>query len=200
MLGHEQTLWRGALGTVVGGEEDLVVVAEAGLTDEVLAVALAQRPGVVVLDVALPGSVDVDGLCETLCVALPESGILVLVDRRTGPGVAGNLTRMAPRVGLLATDASPRQLVDSIRELAAGRPVLDIEFAVAALSADSNPLTDRERQVLRKAIDGSPAREIAAELFLSTGTVRNYLSSAVAKIGGRNRIEAIRIAQDAGWV
>ncbi|WP_412543995.1 response regulator transcription factor [Longispora sp. K20-0274] len=200
MLGHERALWRGALGAMLARERDLVVVAEVGRGEEILAVALRDRPDVVVLDIALPGTVEVDELCVTLCDQLPGAGILVLVDRRTCASIGATLTRLAPRVGFLATDASPRQLVEGIRQLASGKPVLDIEIAVAALSAENNPLTTREREVLRRAVDGAPAREIAAELFLSTGTVRNYLSSAVSKTGGRNRIEAIRIAQDAGWV
>ncbi|MBG6135214.1 response regulator transcription factor [Longispora fulva] len=181
-------------------ERDLIVVAEVGRGEDLLTVALRERPEVVVLDIALPGTVEVDELCVTLCEELPDAGILVLVDRRTSAAIGPELTRLAPRVGFLATDSSPRQLVDGIRELARGKPVLDIDIAVAALSAENNPLTSREREVLRKAVDGAPAGEIAAELFLSTGTVRNYLSSAVSKTGGRNRIEAIRIAQDAGWV
>jgi two-component system response regulator DesR len=82
----------------------------------------------------------------------------------------------------------------------AGKFVLDVEFAVAALNADRNPLTERERAILRLARKGEPAKEIAAKLYLSAGTVRNYLSRAMAKTGARTRIEAVRRAQDAGWI
>jgi two-component system response regulator DesR len=126
--------------------------------------------------------------------------VLLVLDRcePAGPGVA--MARLAPRVGLIATEASPAQLIEGVRRMARGEPVLDIELAVAALTAKGSPLTERERQILRLAADGTPVKEIAAQLFLCDGTVRNYLSRIVTKTGARTRIEAIRIAQEAGWI
>jgi two-component system, NarL family, response regulator DesR len=126
--------------------------------------------------------------------------VLILLDRQSGAGVSRSLARLAPRVGFLGTETSPYDLVESVRQMARGEPVLDAEVAVAALTADENPLTDRECEVLRMALDGAPAKEIAQRLYLSAGTVRNYLSRILAKTGARSRIEAIRIAQDAGWI
>ena len=200
LLGQKETLWRGALAAVLSQEHDLRVAAEVACRDEILPVARRERPQVVVLDLALPGIVGTDELCTALRGLLPECGVLLLSERPLFPDIGATVARLAPRVGLLATDASPRELVEGVRRLAHGKPVMDIELAVAAMTAGDNPLTRREREVLRRAVYGAPAKEIAAELFLSAGTVRNYLSRVVSKTGARTRIEAIRIAQDAGWI
>ncbi|WP_173052533.1 response regulator transcription factor [Phytohabitans houttuyneae] len=181
-------------------EDDLEVVAELSRSDEVLPIARRDHPHVAVLDIALPGPVAVTELCPTLCDAVPTCGVLILLDRQAGAGVGRSLARLAPRVGFLGAETSPYDLVESVRQLARGEPVLDAEVAVAALTASENPLTDRECEVLRMALDGAPAKEIAQKLYLSAGTVRNYLSRILAKTGARTRIEAIRIAQDAGWI
>ncbi|WP_238487523.1 response regulator transcription factor [Actinoplanes flavus] len=122
------------------------------------------------------------------------------MDRATPSLLGAALARMVPRVGLLTTDASPAQFIDSVRRLSRGQSVLDTDIAVAALTATAHPLTDRERDVLLLAADGTPAKDIAARLFLTDGTVRNYLSRITAKTGGRTLVEAIRRAQEAGWV
>ncbi|WP_240942829.1 response regulator transcription factor [Planosporangium thailandense] len=199
LLGREGRVWREALASVLASSDGLEVVAELAHTDEVPVVAARERPDAVVLDHALPGSLTVPDLCEKLGVAAPRSVVLVLLDRRGG-ALSTALARLAPRVGVLTTDATPWQLVDSVRQLIRGEPVLDAKVAVAALTARHNPLTDREREVLRLAADGAPAKEIAAQLYLSAGTVRNYLSRVIAKTGARTRIEAIRIAQGSGWI
>jgi two-component system response regulator DesR len=199
VLGREGRVWREALAIVLSQEEDLEVVAELDQTDDVPAIATRKRPDAVVLDHALPGSLTVTDLCEKLGVAVPGSAVLVLMDRRGG-ALSSALARLAPRVGVLATDTAPRQLVDGVRQLVRGEAVLDAKVAVAALTARDNPLTDREREVLRLAADGAPTKEIATELFLSLGTVRNHLSRVIAKTGARTRIEAIRIAHESGWI
>jgi two-component system, NarL family, response regulator DesR len=135
-----------------------------------------------------------------VCRALPARGVLVLVDREQVLGASLQLARQAPRVGLIATDASPAELVDAVRHIARGEPVLDAGLAVAALTAEVNPLTGREQEVLQLASTGATTREIARRLSLSTGTVRNYLSRILAKTEARTRIEAVRIAQEAGWI
>lgn len=200
LLAQRGRLVREALSAVLAAENDLEVVAQLAHADEVLPTARRDRPHVAVLDIALPGPTPVTELCPTLCTALPACGVLILLDRQSGPGVGRSLARLAPRVGFLSMETSPYDLVESVRQLARGEPVLDAEVAVAALTAGENPLTERECEVLRMAVDGAPAKEIAQKLFLSAGTVRNYLSRILAKTGARTRIEAIRIAQEAGWI
>lgn len=196
LLGHRGALLREALCTVLSRETDLEVVAELARGDDVLRAALRQRAQVAVLDALLPDHVDVHALCQTL----PKLGVLMLLDRYSSDGASLSLARLAPRVGLIATDASLVDLIEAVRHMARGEPVLDTELAVAALTAEENPLTDRERDVLRLAMTGAPPQDIARSLFLSPGTVRNYLSRILVKTGARTRIEAIRIAQDAGWI
>lgn len=198
LLGQNGTLFRGALASVLSFE-DLQVVAEVGVADAVLEAAARARPDVAVLDVDLPGSIALGEVCRRLVAQLPECGVLVMLDRQL-TGVGRALARLVPRVGLLATDATTGDLVAGVRRLAHGEPVLDVELAVAALTARTSPLTPREGELLRLVGDGASAKEIAKTLFLSPGTVRNYLARIVAKTGARNRIEAVRIAQDAGWI
>ncbi|MEH1129979.1 response regulator transcription factor [Micromonospora sp. CPCC 206061] len=200
LLGQRGTLFRGALATVLSAEPDLTVVAELDRADDILPMAARERPDVAVLDASLPGPVTVGELCPALCQSLPACGVLIVLDRAASAGLGRSLARLAPRVGLIGIETSPGDLVESVRQLARGEPVLDAELAVAALTAGESPLTDREREVLRLAVDGTPPSEIAQALFLSTGTVRNYLSRILSKTGARTRIEAIRIAQDAGWI
>ncbi|WP_026874969.1 response regulator transcription factor [Jiangella gansuensis] len=196
LLGYRGALVREALSSVLAREPDLEVVDELARVDDVLPAALRRQAQVAVLDALLPGTVDV----RVLCQKLPRLGILMLLDRYSSGIDSLSLARLAPRVGLIATDASLANLVDAIRHLVRGEAVMDAELAVAALTADASPLTNRERDVLRLAMTGAPPQEIAATLFLSPGTVRNYLSHILVKTGARTRIEAIRIAQDAGWI
>ncbi|HSV66889.1 MAG TPA: response regulator transcription factor [Mycobacteriales bacterium] len=200
LLGHKDALWRGALAAVLSKEEDLQVVAELAGSDEVLAVTRQERPHLVVLDVALPGSLTTEELCSRLNSVLPECGVLLLLGRPLFTDLASTVARLAPRVGVVAVNVSPSQLVEAVRQVAHGKPVIDNGLAVAAMTGGDNPLTGREREVLRRALGGAPAKDIAAELYLSPGTVRNYLSRVVSKTGARTRIEAIRIAQHSGWI
>jgi two-component system response regulator DesR len=191
---------RQALAAVISQEEDLEVPWEFAAGDDVLAVALRERPEVILLDFALPDAVATGELCEKICAQVPDCRVLMLVDRRACAALLPILTRLTPRVGIVATEDSVPQLVQGIRQLMAGEFVLDVELAVAALNADRNPLTERERDILRLARKGEPAKEIAARLYLSAGTVRNYLSRVMAKTGARTRIEAVRRAQESGWI
>jgi two-component system response regulator DesR len=199
LIAQRGRLLRESLATVMSGVDDIDVVASLDRADDILPAARRYRPHVAVLDVTLPGTVTVAELCPMLCRTLPGSQLLILLDRQA-VGVGRALARLAPRVGFLGTETSPGDLIESVRLLARGEPVLDAEVAVAALTAGENPLTDRECEVLRMALDGTPPKEIAQTLYLSAGTVRNYLSRILAKTGARTRIEAIRIAQDAGWI
>lgn len=200
VLGQKGRLMRRALAQMLALEDDLRVVAEASTCDEVMSASIREKPDVTILDHALPGQPVVHETCKGLLRTLPECQILLIVDRNL-PTLAGTeLARMAPRVGLLATDASPGQLVDGVRRLSRGQPVLDVDIAVAALSASNTPLTRREQEVLLLATEGRPTKEIAAKLCLTDGTVRNYLSRIIAKTGARTLIEAVRRAQESGWV
>jgi len=195
VLGHRGTLVRGALAAVLSRETDLDVVAELDRSDDVLP-SVARRPHVVLLDPQLPGKIGV----EDLCLKLTGRGVLVLIDHEAIAATSLALVKQAPRIGLIATDSTTDQFVQAVRDVAKGLPVVDVRLAVAALKAGDNPLTDRECEVLRQVTTGATAQEIARTLSLSAGTVRNYLSRILAKTGARSRIEAIRKAQDAGWI
>ncbi|MEV8374085.1 response regulator transcription factor [Kribbella sp. NPDC056861] len=195
VLGHRGTMVRNALAAVLSRENDLDLVAEVESSDEVLR-AVGRRPHVVVLDPQLPGKVGI----EELCHKLTGPGVLVLIDHEAIAATSLALVKQAPRIGLIATDSSTDQLVEAVRDVAKGLPVVDVRLAVAALKAGDNPLTDRECEVLRQVTTGATAQEVARTLSLSAGTVRNYLSRILSKTGARSRIEAIRKAQDAGWI
>lgn len=197
LIAEDMHLIRGALVALLSLEDDMEVVAELDRGDKIVATALRTRPDVAVLDIDLPG---LDGLsaAEQLHEQLPECRALVL----TGLGQPGNLLR-ALKVhvrGFIVKDAPADTLADGIRRVAAGERVIDPDLVAAALETGSTPLTARETDVLRAAGDGITTEQIAARLALSPATVRNYLSNAITKVGARNRIDAIRIAHDAGWL
>jgi two-component system, NarL family, response regulator DesR len=197
LIAEDMHLIRGALVALVSLEDDLEVVAELDRGDQILEAALRTRPDVAVLDIDLPG---LDGLtaAEQLHQRLPECRTLVL----TGLSQPGHLLRAlkAHVRGFIVKDAPAQTLADGIRRVARGERVIDPELVAAALETGSTPLTDREADVLRAAETGIPTDQIADRLALSPATVRNYLSNAISKVGGRNRIDAIRIARDAGWL
>jgi two-component system, NarL family, response regulator DesR len=197
LIAEDMHMIRGALVALLSLEEDMEVVAELERGDQIVATALATRPDVAVVDIDLPG---LDGLsaAEQLHQRLPECRTLVL----TGLSQPGNLLR-ALKVhvrGFIVKDAPAETLADGIRRVAAGERVIDPELVAAALETGNSPLTTREADVLRAAESGIPTEQIADRLSLSPATVRNYLSNAISKVGGRNRIDAIRIARDAGWL
>lgn len=196
LLGFHGALLRAALSRLLAAQVGLTVVAELGQGEDVLPAAQRERPHIVVLDHALLGSVDV----EALCVRLPDCRVLALLDGRSSGRIGRALARLAPQVGLMSLDSPPHEFVDAVRRLARGEPVLDAGVAMVALHSRDCVLTGRERDVLRLAAIGATAKEIALRLGLSPGTVRNYLSRTLTKLGARTRIEAIRIAQDAGWI
>ncbi|OIV38154.1 DNA-binding response regulator [Mangrovactinospora gilvigrisea] len=197
LLAEDMRMLRGALAALLGLEPDLAVVAEVGRGDEVVAAALAARPSVAVLDVGMPG---LDGLsaARRLREELPECRVLIL----TAIGRPEVLrSALAAEVdGFMLKDAPPDRLAEAVRQVAAGERVLDPQLAAAALTARENPLTERETDVLRQAADGAELDEIAGSLHLSPGTVRNYLAAAVTKLDARNRLDAVRIAREAGWL
>jgi two-component system response regulator DesR len=197
LIAEDMHLIRGALVALLSLEQDMEVVAELDRGDEIVSAALATRPDVAVLDIDLPG---LDGLsaAEELHDALPACRTLVL----TGLTQPGNLLR-ALKVhvrGFMIKDAPADALADAIRRVAAGQRVIDPELVAVALETGASPLTPRETDVLRAAQEGISTDEIASKLSLSPATVRNYLSNAITKVGARNRIDAIRIARNAGWL
>jgi two-component system response regulator DesR len=197
LLADDHAVVRGALAALLSLEPDLEVVAEVDAGDQVLPAVLRHRPDVAVLDVDMPGA---DGLTAAATVheRLPECRTLIL----TGHGKPGHLRRAltAHVGGFLLKTAPPDELVAGIRAVAAGRRVLDPSLALTAWDLADNPLTPRETDVLRLAAEGAEAPEIAERLHLSAGTVRNYLTAVVDKLGARNRTDAARIATEAGWI
>jgi two-component system, NarL family, response regulator DesR len=197
LLADDQTLIRTALATLLELEEDFEVVAQVGRGDEVVAAALASRPDVALLDIEMPG---VDGLAAAAALSheLPSCRVLML----TAFARTGYLRRAmeSGALGFVVKDAPAEQLADAVRRVARGERVVDPALAAATLAGGASPLTGRERDVLVAARDGATVADVAAKLFLSEGTVRNYLSAAIAKTGVRNRVEAIRVADERGWL
>lgn len=200
LLADPAALSRRALAEVLGKEDDLRIVAEVGTAREVVPAAVRERPEAAVLNLNQSNSLPLPDICAGLQHAVPECSVLVVLDPATVGCTGAELARHLPRVGLIGIGASPAHLVQSVRRIVRGEAVLDADLAVAALTTRSNPLTDRESEILSLAAAGVPLREIAAQVFLSAGTVRNYLYRVVTKTGARTRIEAIRIAQKAGWI
>ncbi|WP_030662182.1 DNA-binding response regulator [Streptomyces rimosus] len=197
LLAEDQSMVREALAALLGLEPDLEVVAQAARGDEVVAAARAQAVDVALLDIEMPGISGLDA-AALLRAEFPELKVVIL----TTFGRPGYLRR-AMECGadaFLVKDAPAAQLADAVRRVLRGERVIDPALAAAALADGANPLTDRERDVLRAAADGSTNAEIAAALTLSQGTVRNYLSTAIQKTGARNRAEAVRTAGDKGWL
>ncbi|MFE3450556.1 DNA-binding response regulator [Nonomuraea sp. NPDC059194] len=198
LLAEDQHVIRGALVALLGLEDDIEVVAAVESGDAVLAAALAHRPDVAVLDIDMPGAIDGLEAAGELRAKLPTCRTLML----TAYGKPGHLRRaLAAQVdGFVLKTAPPEELTAAIRKVAAGERVLDPSLAVTAWDLADNPLTPREADVLRMAAAGAEAPEIAAQLYLSAGTVRNYLTTIVAKLNARNRTDAARIAREAGWI
>ena len=188
---------RGALVSLLRFEDDIDVVAEAERGDEVLAAARRHRPDVALLDIELPG-LDGISVAGELVRELPETRSLIL----TTFGRPGYLRRAldAGARGFVLKDAPASELAAAIRTVAAGGTAIDSELAAAAITEGESPLTPRELEVLAAAAGNETAADIAATLFLSEGTVRNYLSTAMRKLGARNRREAVDIAEQKGWL
>lgn len=197
LLAEDMNMVRGALVALLNLERDLEVVSELERGDEILDAALKVRPDIAVIDIDLPG---LDGLSAAVQLHehLPSCKTLML----TSLGRPGTLRRAlnAKVHGYLLKDESPAELAHAIRRVVAGHLVIDSKLALASWSGAQSPLTERETEVLRLVAEGSEAKEIASALHLSTGTVRNYLTTVVAKLNARNRVDAIRIARDAGWL
>jgi len=197
LLADDQALVRGALAALLTLEPDLAVVAEVGRGDEVLDAALRTRPDVALLDVEMPG---LDGIAATAALheAVPACRVLVV----TTFGRPGYLRRAmeAGASGFVVKDTPARQLAEAVRRVHAGLRVVDPSLAAETLASGRSPLTAREAEVLRAARDGATVADLAGALHLSEGTVRNHLSAAIGKTGARTRTEAVRTAEENGWL
>ncbi|MEU6677497.1 response regulator transcription factor [Streptomyces sp. NPDC046925] len=197
LLAEDQSMVREALAALLGLEPDIEVVAQVARGDEVVAAAREHAVDVALLDIEMPGLTGIEAAAG-LHAEFPELKIVVL----TTFGRPGYL-RSAMEAGadaFLVKDAPAAQLAEAVRKVLAGERVIDPTLAAAALAGGANPLTDREREVLRAAADGATNAELATALHLSAGTVRNYLSTAIQKLAVRNRAEAVNVARDKGWL
>jgi len=197
LLAEDQSMVRGAMAALLSMEADIEVVAQVATGDAVVAEALRARPDVAVLDIEMPG---MDGIsaAAALRTALPSCRVLIV----TTFGRSGYLRRAmeAGALGFVLKDAPAAELANAIRSVAAGRRSVDPALALDALSEGANPLSEREREVLRAATEQATVADIALTMSLSEGTVRNHLSAAIQKVGARNRAEAARLARDKGWL
>ena len=197
LLADDQALVRSALAALLELEDDFEVVAQVGRGDEVLDAARASDPDVALLDIEMPG---LDGLAAAAVLAeqLPACRVIIL----TTFGRPGYLRRAmeSGALGFVVKDAPAERLANAVRRVAEGQRVVDPALAAATLAGGPSPLTGRERDVLVAARGGATVADIAARLHLSEGTVRNYLSAAIAKTGVRNRVEALRVADEKGWL
>ncbi|GAA3653809.1 response regulator transcription factor [Nocardioides ginsengisoli] len=197
LLADDQALVRGALSALLSLEPDLEVVAEVGTGEEAIEVARELRPDVALLDVEMPG---MDGIaaCAEVRAASPGTRVLIV----TTFGRPGYLRRalQAGASGFVVKDTPASQLADAVRRVQQGLRVVDPALATDSLVSGESPLTARETDVLRAARDGGSVAAIAAALFLSEGTVRNHLSSAIGKTGASNRTEAVILADGNGWL
>jgi two-component system response regulator DesR len=197
LLAEDQALVRGALAALLSLEGDIEVVAEVARGEDVVPAALDARPDVALLDIEMPGG---DGLtaASALRAALPACRVVIL----TTFGRSGYLRRAmeSGAVGFLLKDAPATDLARAVRRVVAGERVVDPELALAALSDGDNPLSGRERDVLAAALNGASIADIAAQLSLAQGTVRNHLSTAIQKLHVHNRMEAAHLAAQRGWL
>lgn len=197
MLAIEMRMVRGAFVIVLDSDPDLTVVGEAGKAETVLRTARRCRPDVVVLDADMTrGSAII--IAADLNAYIPRSRTLMIAARRSP-----ELLRRVMKVnaaGLLLKDSAATELVEGVKAVAAGEQIVDQRLAIAALNAQPNPLSSREVDILVLAAAGAEPVEIAKRLDLRIGTVRNYLSTIVTKLDARNRVDAIRIADESGWL
>jgi two-component system response regulator DesR len=197
LLAEDVAMVRGALVALIELEPDLKVVAAVENGADIVSTALTSHPDVAVIDVDLPG---MDGLSAAaqLNTELPGCRTLIL----TNLGRSGMLSRaLAARVsGFMLKDSPPEELAVAIRNIAAGRRVIDPQLALSAWDSGHNPLSARELEVLRLTAGGADPVEIASTLHLSVGTVRNYLTTIVTKLRARNRVDAVKTAYESGWL
>ncbi|MGV9189450.1 response regulator transcription factor [Arcanobacterium canis] len=196
LIADDQAMIRGAFAALLSFEDDIEVVGEASRGDDVVAAVEKLAPDVVLLDIEMPGLSGIDAANELL----RRYGVRVLIVTTFGRvGYVRRALDMGVH-GFILKDAPVEELVQAIRDVYAGGHVVDPSLATQSLFAGVNPLTVREQEVLRVALTGLPIAQIAQRVYLTQGTVRNYLSSAIGKTGATTRMEAARIAHNNGWL
>jgi two-component system response regulator DesR len=197
LVAENVLLLRRGLVAVLSSEPDIEVIAEVEQGDQVMPAALFHGPDVAIIDSDLPG-LDSFSVARLLSERLPGCGVLVMAAHPK----ARDLHRVvaAGAHGLVPTEAPKRYMANAVRQIAGGKKFVDPDLVVAALDPGDNPLTARELEILRMTGLGKSPDEIAGDLRLASGTVRNYLTRITNKIGARNRIDALRIADEKGWI
>lgn len=197
LLADDQDLVRGGLSALLNLEPDLSVVAEIGTGEELLSTIREHSPDVALVDIEMPGIDGIEAVREVTKEGLGTKCLIV-----TTFGRPGYLRRAmdAGAAGFVVKDTPADQLAEMVRRVHRGQRVVDPTLAADSLAGGHNPLTEREREVLKAAAGGGSVKQIAATLHLSQGTVRNHLSSAIGKTGAQNRHDAARQAQDSGWL
>jgi len=196
LIAEDQAMVLGALAALLAMDSGIEVIGQVRDGRTALAEALARRPDVVLTDIEMPGMSGLEVAAELKRLEAPSRVIILTTFAR--PGFLRRALD-ANAAGYLLKDAPSDRLADAIRRVHAGGRVIDPDLAAGAWT-DEDPLTDRERQVLRLAAEGQSSADIATALRLSEGTVRNYLSEAISKLGARNRVEAARLARQKGWL
>lgn len=198
LIAETNALVRAGLSSFLDREPDIKVVAELGRSQDLISAACALGAQVAVLDADMAAP-DRFAAVRALRAAVPACGSLIMASASDKPyDLRAAFTACAD--GVVREDSDPDKITEAVRRIAAGGKAVDPDLAFSALNNADNPLTPREVDVLRLVAGGSPVREIAGELYLSAGTVNNYLSRAIGKTGARNRVDAIRIADQAGWL
>jgi two-component system response regulator DesR len=197
LLAEDQTMLRGALAALLDLEADITVIAQAANGREALKLARLHTPDVVITDIEMPDRTGLE-LADDLKNGDSACHVIILTTFAR-PGYLRRALEAGAR-GYLLKDRPASELAEAVRRVHAGLRAIDPALAAEAWSSDEDPLSDRERQVVQRAGEGRTTAEIAAELHLSEGTVRNYLSEAIAKLGAANRIDAARIARARGWL
>jgi two-component system response regulator DesR len=195
VVAEDQAMMLGALAALLGMENDIRVVAQARNGTQALLAAREHLPDVLITDIEMP---EMTGIELARALRDHPKVKVVVVTTFARPGYLRRALD-AGAMGYLLKDSPARELADAVRRVQRGQRVIDSELAAEALG-EPDPLTDRERQVLRLAGDGATSEDIAGKLFLSEGTVRNYLSEAIGKLGAVNRVDASRIAREKGWL
>jgi two-component system response regulator DesR len=197
LLAEDQTMLRGALAALLNLESDITVIAQASNGREALKLSQQHSPDVVITDIEMPERSGLELACDLKSIASSPRVIILTTFAR--PGYLRRALDAGAR-GYLLKDRPASELAEAVRRVHAGMRAIDPALAAEAWDAEQDPLSERERQILRRAGDGRSSGEIAAELRLSEGTVRNYLSDAISKLGAANRVDAARIARDRGWL
>ena len=197
LLAEDQTMLRGALAALLDLEPDISVIAQAAKGPEAFKLARLHSPDVVVTDIEMPEKTGLE-LAAELKLANSAARIIILTTFAR-PGYLRRALDAGAR-GYLLKERPASELAEAIRRVHSGLHAIDPALAAEAWGADADPLSDRERKILQLAGDGRSSAEIAAELRLSEGTVRNYLSEVIAKLGAANRTDAARIARAKGWL